>query len=314
MTEATAESSNSRTQLWPAFAPAGIVVAYVVANVLMFWLLNRVRRPSDYIEAFVIGALVVEPISIGIWTALGSGALLTRLPMALLSISLLILSVQMPEPNFGRGLDRDDFLALVLSGTILFTLSTLIFLIVRWFTRFRIEDRRSSQLDGRAPVRFSMKYLLALITLAAIALGMFSQLRFKEPPSRPFLGPEFVYYVMIIGGAILASVSLPTIAVPAFILSQRISKRAAGFAIGFWFIVALIWILILAINEVDEWLEIISYGLLVQLAAAIAGALTAVPLRLAGFRLVRRPKVHPLPEAVAMPNGPEPVNNDTTAL
>jgi hypothetical protein len=184
--------------------------------------------------------------------------------------------------------ERREFVVAVLVGMAIFAVTTALILTLRWFTGLRVEPI-TVQTAGQSSVRFSMKYLLATISLYAVVLGMIVQLAFQaEPPPPTFslFGPDFYIRVLIFGGAVLFAILLPTISVPLLVLCPRVSKRAYPIAVACWAIATLPIVEVWFMVDGEPWLRTLQFVLIVQLGAILAGVLTALAMRLGGFRLV----------------------------
>ena len=263
-----------------------VIVGYIAFNTIAFFVLNAQRHESESLLTFVIGAFVFEAISSGIWLAMGGGAFVTRFPFVLVSFCIVSTAVGLAANGIER-MARIDFIATTLSAGMIVSLSFLVFMIVRRIFGRRIVAQNSRDGADRGGVRFSMSYLLTLTTVVAIALGVVSQLKFKNPEPRQYFGPGFVIYITLIGGLMVSGVVLPTAVVPLFLLQGHASKRAIGFAIGFWFAVTCSASLYWSLAESQTFPEVFLAILLAQLGAALIGASTAVALWLAGYRLER---------------------------
>jgi hypothetical protein len=175
--------------------------------------------------------------------------------------------------------------------------TTLLMLIARRFTGWRIERGSETSRSAARPFQFDTRYLLILVGLYAVALGLTVSLKFGPPKSNQFFGPKLIIYILAVGSAVASLLTLPVIAVPMMVLTERLSKKYFWYALAFWLVVTLgvgaFWI---SVEGNDPFL----FPLLIQLGATIVGVATALPLRWAGCQLVSyRPS--PAPESTPEP-------------
>jgi hypothetical protein len=292
MTQSDAISQDDRSAKQAVLVLAAVVVVLALLNLGIAWL-----DPSlDWLEILAIGVWVFEPTLFGIWTALGGGALVTRLPLAVPCLLMLWIAPGLNKATFA-GMERYEFIIIVCAGLTIFALAMLICLVVRWLTGCRIEHANAAKTIGTARVQFSLKYLLTTVTLWAVVLGMAAQLTFRAKPPPPsffnFGGAEFYLYVSFLGGAVVSAVLLPINAVPVVLLRPQFSLRAVRFAIAAWFVVTMLATGIFAYlnkSEMNPLLDVLWEQffavLLLQLGATVVGLLVVLPLRRAGFRLI----------------------------
>ena len=222
----------------PVLAYCGVIIGYITFNSLALSVMHYQPRENEYLIAFAVGAFVFEAVSVGMWLAMGTGAFVMRLPFVIASICIVCTAIGLAATSV-EPVERIDFIAILLSASLIVFLAFILFLIVPGLfdAASCLKIRRRGGEAGK--VRFSMRYLLTLTTVVAIALGTASQLKFKNPDPRPFFGPGFAIYIMIVGGLMMSYVVLPAAAVPLIVLQGGALKRALGFAAGFWFAVTL---------------------------------------------------------------------------
>ena len=285
MTIADASSIRPKSRDRTSWALAGVVCAYALLNSVGTWLCAD--GVNDFMEAFTAGALVFQPMIFGVWTALGSGSILTRLPPAIPSL-LLIFIVPGYVPTAFADVRKNQFIVMVIVGYSIFAITLVLFLIVRRFTGFRIQSP-TDQFSDNGGARFSIKDMLALTTVCAAALVLATKLKFQTVPEIPRLifGQHFYIEILAICGAILTGLLLPTMTVPMSILYGHSSHRFIKTTITPWAAITLLVSIPLIINEVDGVLDLVGCALLAQLGAVVMGVLTALPLRYYGFRMTR---------------------------
>lgn len=295
MTETIADSARPATRQRAAGVLAGVFFAYTVFNLIsaLLW-----HEDDSLITWPIMGAYIVQPMLFGTWAALASGSLWTRLPIVVPSLMLLIVAQGIGMTNIGD-VERRNFVATVIAGFIIFSAAFVVFLIVRKLASLRIALPQSESTTDSTRIRFSIKYLLSLLTVYAVLFGITSQLRFQQEPSPPsfIFGPDFFIEVLIVGGLTLSAAVLPTLVVPLFILYGRPPKRLLWLAIAFWAAVFSTIIAYWAFGEGEDMPEMLGVILLSQLGAVIVEALTALSLRRVGYRLVRtRSAATPIPQ------------------
>jgi hypothetical protein len=295
MSELDADESDYR----PAFVFAGIVVVFAAFNALSTWMLQDSN--SEYGIAMYVGVFVSEVLLFAAWTALGTGTIATRLPVILPCLLMLFIAPGLTSKSFADT-QLAEFIVTVAVGLVLFAIFAAVFAATRKFPGLRVEQLSGAPLVAATRVRFGMKYLLILITVYAILLGMAMQLRFRtDPPPPSFInfGLDFTIYFTSVGGAAVAGMLLPTLAIPLYVLHTRFSHRAERYALAFWLAVTLIAVGIGIFYLKGQPTEVIASVLLMQFGGALTGALVALPLRMAGFRIVRRRPAMTRPEIAA---------------
>jgi hypothetical protein len=275
-------------------ALAGVVLAYAAINSFIAFIWPD--GAWDAVEALLIGGMVLEPMMFGLWTALGAGSILTRLSLAVPCLLFVFVAPGYVPANFADT-QRSDFIATVLTGFAMYAVTLALFLIFRRFTRFRIQRPERDHPNGTSGIHFSMKYLFAVITIFAIALGFTTQLKFQtQPPPPSLFGPDFFLRILVIGGAVIYAALLPTLVVPLSILHGRPSRSAVLWPLALWLLLMASLVFVL-IDAGDVW-STVGFVLLAQLGACILGAATALPLRVCGLRMTRPDRHTAPPSAV----------------
>ncbi|HVT27943.1 MAG TPA: hypothetical protein VHE81_08010 [Lacipirellulaceae bacterium] len=260
-----------------------IVAALALVNSVVIW--TWPLNPSSLAITAYYGFFVAQPILFAAWTALGSGSIFTRLPIAVACLALVSVSPGFVPSTF-HTVQKLEFVIVALVELGMFAITTALFLLFRWIARFRLwSPSQNVQLPRR--IRFSVKFILLLTTLLAVDLGMALQLQFqaeRSPGSNPF-GLPFYAEIVLTGSALLTVIILPTVAVPLFILHGGGSPWAIGSAVLFW----IIEVATLAIFFFDKIKppESVTRQLAAQFAAVVASSIVAIVLRRAGVRLVR---------------------------
>ncbi|EAQ78113.1 hypothetical protein [Blastopirellula marina] len=168
---------------------------------------------TEFIQAICMGAYVVQIDLIAIWSAMGPGRMVVRIPWALLAMTLVFVVHQQGAAVRSRYLfsdeDRSMLAAMLLWGLIAATGS---FFLYRVASRRRLLHRDAS-LEGAQ--HFHLQHLIGGIFLLSVTCGLLKA--FEFPIVFPSLNNR-----PIIGVGIFTVVNL-TITLPAIILSYRIS-------------------------------------------------------------------------------------------
>jgi hypothetical protein len=282
---ADAETSAARDR--SPLVLLAVVIAFTATNSLMNWLARWVD--GENIGFFMFGIAVAGLMQVAVWTALGAGPIIKRLAATIPCVLLLIALPSQFTQNSNR-LERWEFLYFAIATYGIFIITLLVFLIFRRFTRFRLQTTKNASHEP-AGLQFSTKYLLALITLYAAAIGLAASLRFDEPSpdafARSLFGPNFFIAVLLVGGGALMIAALPTLAVPLAILRGTISQVAIAWTAFLW--ISFVAGLVVLLKE-EPPPEPLGTVLSAQAGATLAGAITAALLRRAGLRLTRPPR------------------------
>jgi hypothetical protein len=246
----------------------GWIVLCFSFNVATAWFFSG-GHDNDWIEIVLIGTMVFQPIAVGLWAALAGGSTLINASLAAPCLVLLIVATGLDRDGF-TDIQRGEAIAFAIAGLTVFAIAFVIFLVIRWLKRLRI-DRHDSSSDASAPAfQFSIRFLLALTTLYALMLAILVRLSFDTgpPPSYFPLGPDFFIRILTFGGATFFAVVLPTMAIPLFILYGSAPRRLLRNAIVFW---AFVTLLIAGIWGALEGypLNVLMFMLLIQLGATI---------------------------------------------
>jgi hypothetical protein len=265
----------------------GVAIALALLNsaATAFW----PDAGDNYFTIVAWAMFAFEPIAFGVWTAIGAGSILKRLPLAAGCLMLVFVAPGVVPAAFAD-LRQHEYTVGIATGFGVFAATTVLFLIFRRFTGFRIIPTTVQTPAENTGLKFSIKELLGLITLYAVVLGLVSQLVFQtkpDPNGLMFLGPDFFIRMFLFGGSIVSAAVLPTLAVPLSILHGRPARRAIAMMPVFWVVATLPVALLVLSADIDDYSEFLGALLLVQLSAVTIGALVAIALRSAGLRLVR---------------------------
>jgi hypothetical protein len=281
-----------------------LVVLFAVCNITAAYLpydaLSHDATGTLYMIIWTL--LVFQVLAFSLWTVLGTGAFVVRLVVVLPTLYMLLVSSALLTGYFA---DQRwfEFLAAALSWFTIFALGVILFLVFRKFGRFRIRLKRPASSASTANIKFSLKHLLALFTLYALAFGLTLQLRFSNRPSFLFSSADLfilALYSSLVMGAVTVALILPTVAIPLAILYGKPTRGAVVITLVLWFIATTPFACYLLVTSSgqsltpDQPLQLSEICLLLfipQATAALAGILSAIPLRFTGYRLVRLTKV-----------------------
>jgi hypothetical protein len=283
------DSSSTSPRVNPAWIQAGIVIAFTAYSISLFWYFGD--RSPEWLQAVLAGAWAIQAHLFATWAALGPGKFIIRLPPVIAGL-LIVLGAPGVHPDGLYDIEHREFLALVLTTTSIVAIATVLLLVVRRFVGWRIERHAPPSQRDASRYQFNTRYLIGMITLYAVMLGIYTNVVFKSPdPPAPFniFGPDFVIHIIVVGGATMAALLLPIIAVPLFVLNTHYSKRAVYFSMIVWAIITAAVTTFWQTIE-GEGLGFLVMALAVQAGAGVMGILTALPLRFAGYRVATRAK------------------------
>jgi hypothetical protein len=262
----------------------GIVLGFAAVNTALMWLFPGSDGWEEF-ESIIIGFWAFEPMIFAIWAALGPGRFAIRLPLIVPCLMLVVAAPGLRKASLADT-EKYEFITLTTAAMTLLAITSLLLLLVRRSTGWRIEIRETPASGDAVPLQFDIKYLLLLVTLCGIALGLTVSLDFGSPPNQNlFFGRQFVIYILAVGSAVVSLLILPMIAVPLIVLAAQRSASFYWRAIVFWLAVTLgVSGACIAMGS-DFPLML---PLQIQLGAAIAGFVAALPLWFAGCRLVAR--------------------------
>lgn len=254
----------------------------------------------EYLGYAAFGVITVQPMLLGAWAAIGATSLVSRIPCsAVACLCLAAAAVVTRSRVFGDPgpFAADDFLGMTLLMLGLFLGSASMLLIVRRVTGYRIEVPCAGAAWGseacgpRGDVQFGIRYLLVWTAVSAIVLAL-GRLLASEGNwiwIDSSIG-ELAVRVAAVTGALLLML-IPPLAVCWLALSDvRVSWRAAIAGLLVWVLstCAAAYVLYAAAHAMEPLWELLWSVVLVQLGATAVAWLTALPLRLRGFRFRSR--------------------------
>jgi hypothetical protein len=285
MTDAAATSIASVSQNRINATLLGVVAALAIINSVILWVWPE--NGPEIALAFYFGYMILQPVLLGVWTALSTGPIVTRIPIAVACLILLLLAPGWFPASFNRA-EKYEFVLFVVAGLSLFVVSFVLFLIFRAISGFRLQWETETPDPATKPLQFSTRYILCLMTICALDLGMTFNLSFQPPPDpgATIFGRNFFFMVLFIGAAVLGGAILPALAVPLCILHGQPTQRAITGSMMFWAVVLLAPIIFFIDQSGPGSSFLVLF--LAQLATATVGGAIAFVLRTAGLRLVRR--------------------------
>jgi hypothetical protein len=269
---------------------AGLILALVVpgflaANLATAFLLKWLFPNADNATScFWAGMIVLQPMLMAVWTALGAGGLAKRLVTALASLLALLIAPGL-VPSAFDGFTLLEFITYVSAGVVIFFVTLIGFLILRRWRGLRIGSRVKHRGDASGRMQFTIKHAMLLTTLCAVSCGAISQIRFEDPQSQSVFGPNFMITIVVMVGSGMFAAVLPPLAVPLFMLRRGVTRRAIVVAAGCWLSMSALFVLTCYLLDTATWPGALSFLLYGQAGAIVVGVLTAWPLRLAGLRL-----------------------------
>ena len=133
-----------------------------------------------------------------------------------------------------------------------------------------------------APSNFSLRFLVGLITAASLSLGIVKLLISTQGSSRfdlintPIQAAEFV--------GVMSLLILPIVNIPLCLIATKFTGKIALSMLAAW-VASFIGVLaLITILQPGQTQDFASHAFRAQLGA-LAGAIVAIPLRLAGYRL-----------------------------
>jgi hypothetical protein len=237
----------------------------------------------------LVGCCAIQPVLIGLWTALGPGAFMLRVPFALNILVCVVLATGL-FPVYEPGSPSSDArfaVWLLAAGAFIYGMATILGGIIRWWSRQSIQlvgESRSSS----SPFRFSVKYVLSLTTVTAVSLAIAGKVlsSFPEPVNATqwFPMPETAVF-----SAVVFAICLPTTVGSWAVLSGARRLPLVILGILFWFLwTTVILVVLKAVLKPPETFLPYSNLIVLQFGALAWGLGSALVLYAFGFRLVTR--------------------------
>jgi hypothetical protein len=221
-----------------------------------------------------------QPFLFGTWAALGPPPAIKRVPLTAASVAL----VELASAIASGGDFEPELFEITFS---LFGTSTLLMLIVRKVARWQIGTEHEATSGAMAVNQFSLKYLLVLTTVCASLLGaargLMSLSTLQRSPSWHADLPELLVPIGLVTLAIFPAILVPLMALfPRPTTKMLITVPCICLALAWLSVEAVVAL------ENEPRLEVTRDIAILQLGAVTSGLLSAIVLRLAGYRLLLR--------------------------
>lgn len=267
------DTANTRRHAW--IAPAALVIAHA--------LFNMVADPfqsNNYHWAFMLygGVFHIQPVLFAAWAAIGPAPAVKRIALALAAYAAILLGSALVHTYFHG---PSDSLSAMVMMPALFIATFFSLLIIGKLTHWQI-DIPSSMQAAASGGQFSLKFLMSFTAICAALLAAGRGLTWVEE-NGAFDFPRF--FTMI---GVTLMLLFPAFVIPLTALSARLTKRTL-------IVVPIVCLVFTVLAVVATWnfepgadREMIGFVLLVQLGALLGGLVSALILRLNGYRLFRR--------------------------
>jgi hypothetical protein len=227
------------------------------------------------------GALYVQPLLFAAWAAYGPGSALKRIPTTWLAYATVLTPAILVAKLLGNSTFNHSQLLAILPAVCV--VATIAFLFIGRVTRWRIDNRPVVPNAGNETSQFSLRFLLGTTTICALLLGVGRGLVKSSafPDSAMTQIPKITGYLLVL--------MYPANIAPLALLSAKQSVRV-------WIAIPFLWALLSFLGigaymqmerNAFNWREFRDI-LSIQVGAVIAALASALFLRVAGFRLVRR--------------------------
>jgi hypothetical protein len=266
---------------WPLLVPLIIASGFAVMNPL----LPRFR-PNEPLDMFLMGSLFVEPVLFATWMSFGPGAAVKRVPLTIVTFVLVMLASvfnlwSLLEGGGTRGA------GLLIPSLALFGLMACALSVVRWRIAWQIGLSPGVTREGLTSNRFSLKYLLVWMSVFAVLTVAVRGFIFEHSPPL-----ELMPFTIVLACFLL--MVLPATCISFVVLSPRVSVGVMLLSPLLW--AGLAWLTIEAMLAAAAKFEITPkdrkaitfFVIMTQLGSVAAGLVSALMLRIAGFRLYRR--------------------------
>ncbi len=290
MTRADIPPNGILASLPPALVLSAIVLGHAAINAAFFpYDIDNLKLPS-WLAAFIFGVVGVQPLLFAIWAAFGPGHFIIRLSFAVLSLILVTVAkgltqLNVPQPSGYH--DRIDFIFFAVYSLETFVIATAImrFLGFEW-------PRRIKRLSNDQSVRVSRsKYVVThLVWLGIVGTAVFTVIR--NISFSGSTGGFSGYHLMgLTGGSLLTWTALiPVVSTCVPVIRENVNCRQMKKAGVTWALVTFVlYAVVFALDPNETSFVALVVIALFQIGAAAAGLVTALILRLAGYRLISGP-------------------------
>jgi hypothetical protein len=270
-----------------------LVVAHATFDALFSPLGSPLTKYPAAAVYLVMGVLFLQPVLFAMWAALGSQPYFKRVPWAIVACVLVAYAQSMTwfrvvgTPSSSTGAFESLVMILVL-----FSVTALAFFAIRWLSSWRIDQRVEDDPQSVGDLQFGLRYLLGWVTASALLMAA-GRVLAETGAFGPRGGPTQTMAQLLAFIGVVCVMLFPTVGVPWLTLACRYRRQTLPFVVG-WLLAwcALTWAAVSLFRAAARVTarEVIEPIVLIQVGAAAAGFASALPLRIAGFRL-RRSKV-----------------------
>ena len=238
----------------------------------------------------LMGALFCQPVLFAIWAALGPGRAVLRIPLSLAASILICFAGVLTKWNVivSRPRNAESFISDLVISIGCFAAILLIFLIVRKFTRWRIEWPAVISTTSNKSNQFGLKYLLGLTTLSCVLLVLGRLLAPEQLSADASSWRSTIAHTLSFGGLILLAM-FPIFTLPLMVISRHVSIRALVVMPFAWAAFTWLAVEIGTAAQIGTRYEAVKAIVLLQCGATAIGVLSAIGIRVAGYRLFRLP-------------------------
>jgi hypothetical protein len=264
-----------------------LVAAHAILNLFLNPIGASVDDVSGRLALPLMGAGIAQPVLIAIWAALGPGAAAVRIPLSLAAAGIVFLA---SVPKLWNVFDNDVMASKRTGESLLMELSLfavvlVLMLVVRRISGWRIQSHAVANDNKAGGSQFSLKYLLALTAVCAALLVLGRSVAAGSFWTESTFWREFFTGLFLFGGTILLAL-FPMLIIPLLAIARRPSLLAVAALPFLWAGLTWLAVEILASATGESCADLARQLGLLQAGAAVAGLVSALVLRSAGFRLV----------------------------
>jgi hypothetical protein len=280
MTDEVSESTNKENANFRSIPKYWIVLGLLVCAHAAFGAIFSLRIVKSNATVFVLmlGCLLSQPILFAIWAALAPQRFYRRFLWSLFFCTLVCFSA-------GLGIlvsEPQNLFFFTISDIVLFIATTPILLLVRRLSRWQIIHSYTAHVPSDYQAnQFGVKHLIILITITALACGLFRTLIVTCPPSSY---PSVA--AVVAGTCVVIVVLFPIVFIPwitlAYLKNMVLSIFYTFILFGIYDMA--VYFIVRILNPEPEIFQIAFF---VQLGASISVFLSMLMIRLCGFRMVR---------------------------
>ena len=299
MVETIANSRAPFRRSW--FLLLFVVAGHCTFNLTINPMGFSVSGPLEWLKAMFFAVMFAQPVLFAEWAVLGPGAAVQRVPLTLAAAAAVAfcgyyIGWNLFNHSARASLWSDSFYWYV--WALAFPVASAVLIAIRRLSGWRIV-RRTVAFANRVPGnQFSLKYLLMLTAVCAAFLGTARFLAFQRWPGISIGRSSEAIQVLIAVSVVLLAL-FPTFVVPLIALTPRPTVPMLISIPLTW--AALSWLAletVIATNGIQDRTRIARDIALLQGGAALAGLLSALVVRIAGYRLLSGNTLNPAPSII----------------